>query len=110
MTSRGGRHWTVPKGNVPAHLTPGRAAAREAFEEAGLLGSVGGLIGSYTYRKRGDLYEVSVFPLDVTVSLPLWPEAFVRERRWVPMVEAVELVRHDSLRSLLAAAAELRFA
>lgn len=33
-------HWTFPKGGVGRHMTPAEAAAREAYEEAGVKGSV----------------------------------------------------------------------
>src|SRR3974390_1728946 len=49
-----GRRWTFPKGNVEAGLTCAQIAALEAFEEAGVHGSVEvAPFAHYTYRKRG---------------------------------------------------------
>jgi 8-oxo-dGTP pyrophosphatase MutT (NUDIX family) len=52
VTSRGTRRWIIPKGwpqrGMPAH----RAAALEAFEEAGVVGKVSKkTVGSYWYDK-----------------------------------------------------------
>ena len=102
VTTTGGRGWTIPKGNVPGGVSPKRAAAREAFEEAGLLGRVGEWMGSYGYRKQGAWRNVAVYPMEVAVTLPLWPEAFKRERRWMTLEDAMTAVRHEGLRGCLA--------
>ena len=42
ITSRRSRKWIIPKGNLMKSLAPHDAAAREAFEEAGAIGSIEG--------------------------------------------------------------------
>ena len=55
ITSRGAKRWIVPKGWPMDAKTPGAAAAREAWEEAGVRGRVtGGCLGVYSYTKEMD--------------------------------------------------------
>src|ERR1700755_1994635 len=51
LTSRETRRWIIPKGWPIRGMKPREVAAREAFEEAGLVGRVAGKrsIGSYNY-------------------------------------------------------------
>jgi 8-oxo-dGTP pyrophosphatase MutT (NUDIX family) len=40
LTSRGTGRWVIPKGWPMRNLAPGAAAAREAYEEAGVRGRI----------------------------------------------------------------------
>ena len=55
LTSRETRRWVIPKGWPMRKLSPGAAAAREAYEEAGLKGTIVSEkpIGHYRYDKHG---------------------------------------------------------
>ena len=82
------------------------AAAEEAREEAGVLGSARGQsIGSYTYRKRrpaGPIaIRVYVYLLEVREELASWPEQDQRERAWFELPDAVARVDEPELRDLL---------
>jgi predicted phosphate transport protein (TIGR00153 family) len=107
VTSRQTRRWVIPKGNPGAGLTPHAAAAREAEEEAGVLGAVCPTpIGSYRYRKRKGngaslMLDVDVFPLAVSEELPSWKESGERERRWFPLAEAANAVEETDLAELI---------
>src|ERR1700733_3988831 len=54
VTTRGARRWIIPRGWPIRNLTQAATAAQEAYEEAGLVGSVVGEqpIGLYHYEKR----------------------------------------------------------
>ena len=71
VTSRENGRWIIPKGWPKKRKAPYASAAREALEEAGVIGQVGrDPIGSYSYKKRlksGAVVacEVQVFPLEV---------------------------------------------
>ena len=53
ITSRESRRWVIPKGWPMKGRKPYEAAAREAYEEAGLLGEIGKRpLGFYLYEKR----------------------------------------------------------
>ncbi len=54
VRTKGGRHWTFPKGHIEKGETPWIAAAREALEEAGVRGSIEpGPFTVYPYEKYG---------------------------------------------------------
>lgn len=107
ITSRGTGRWIVPKGWPMAGLKPWRAAAREAYEEAGIVGEIAKrAAGRYDYQKRLEdgtvtTCEVDVFPLRVEEELPRWPEQDQRTRRWFSPEEASILVDEEGLQSLL---------
>lgn len=107
VTSRGTGRWVIPKGNPAVGLVPHSAAAQEAEEEAGVRGLVCPIpLGSYRYRKtRGNgaslMVDVDVFPLAVNVELDTWKEQTERERRWVTLPEAAEMVEEEDLRDLI---------
>lgn len=104
VTASSGPHWTVPKGHVEPDLSPADSAAKEAFEEAGLLGEVGTrCIGRYVYQKRGMSRVVELFPLLVERELKRWPEMDERRRRWMTVDEAASHVRSAELRCCLQA-------
>src|SRR3546814_3136682 len=70
ITSRETRRWIIPKGNPIRGLEAHQAAAREAFEEAGISGiACPAAIGQYTYEKRkrnGNRHLlVDVYPLEI---------------------------------------------
>ena len=53
VTSRETRRWIIPKGWPHKGKAPHDSAAREAFEEAGVVGAVGKrTVGSFPYQKR----------------------------------------------------------
>jgi 8-oxo-dGTP pyrophosphatase MutT (NUDIX family) len=108
ITSRNTRRWIIPKGWPIKGMKPAKSAAREAYEEAGVRGTVGGkAIGTFRYEKRRDdensavPCEVLVFPLLVKRQLKAWPEANERELRWLDPVDAASRVEEDGLRKLI---------
>ncbi len=110
ITSRETRRWVVPKGWPMKGLKNYEAAAREAYEEAGLIGRVGRrALGSYFYQKRLKsrdtvLCQVQVFRLEVRKQLKTWPEQHERECRWFSVPEAAEAVTEAGLAALIRAA------
>jgi 8-oxo-dGTP pyrophosphatase MutT (NUDIX family) len=107
ITTRGRGHWVIPKGWAEKGVPDHHLAAREAFEEAGLLGSTQAApIGAYTYRKRlpdgrRATCEVAVFALAVESRAADWPERGQRRNRWMPPQEAAALVQEPGLAQLL---------
>jgi 8-oxo-dGTP pyrophosphatase MutT (NUDIX family) len=107
ITSRETRRWVIPKGWPIKGLSPGMAAAREAYEEAGVEGYASlAEIGAYRYDKRlksGRLQavEVGVYSLQVSEERAEWPEMHQREKRWVTQSHAAELVDEPGLKSLI---------
>ena len=108
LTSRETRRWVIPKGWPMPGRKPREVAAQEAFEEAGILGTIVGKrpVGSYHYSKRlsahhSILCEVSVFLLRVEQQLDEWPEKGQRDRRWFTPSEAYEAVDEGGLAEIL---------
>jgi 8-oxo-dGTP pyrophosphatase MutT (NUDIX family) len=107
VTTRGRKRWIVPKGWPVPGLQPYESAAREAFEEAGLVGYVDPkAVGSFRYHKRlGPGRQVrctvEVFPLHVDHQRPNWLEKGERETRWLSAKKAASLVSEPELKKIL---------
>lgn len=108
VTTRRTRRWIVPKGWPIKGLNPPQSAAREAYEEAGIRGTVGAKsIGVFPYEKCLDANgvtvpcEVRLFPMFVKRQLETWPEAHEREARWFEPAKALSAVKDASLRELI---------
>jgi len=107
VTSSAGR-WILPKGWPMPHRPPHRAARIESWEEAGVAkGKVGRKpVGDYISIKRtesGDDVPVlhKVYAIRVRELVDDFPEAGRRERIWVPVEEAAQMVDEEGLRDLL---------
>jgi 8-oxo-dGTP pyrophosphatase MutT (NUDIX family) len=107
VTSRDTRRWIIPKGWPKKGKSPHHSAAREAFEEAGVVGAVGKRsVGSFSYEKRlkdgGSVEcEVRVFPLQVKRQSKQWPEMQERKVRWLTASEAAEKVKEPMLGAII---------
>ncbi|HTG61197.1 MAG TPA: NUDIX hydrolase [Terriglobia bacterium] len=108
MTSRDTGRWIIPKGNIKPGTTPSKAAAQEAFEEAGVKGTIVSStpLGVYTYAKKLGSGEarsatVEVFLLQVKKQVKKWPEKGERKLAWVSAKKAVELVEEPGVVPLL---------
>jgi 8-oxo-dGTP pyrophosphatase MutT (NUDIX family) len=107
VTSRGRQRWIIPKGWPHIGRAPCDSAAREAFEEAGVLGVVGRrALGSFRYKKRLKkgrvaVFSVHVFPLNVARQRKQWPEKNQRDIKWVSVKEAAEAVQNARLREII---------
>ena len=107
VTTRGTGRWIIPKGWPMKSRKPHRAAAIEAFEEAGAVGKTDKQsIGIYEYEKRLEdgskvPCNVTVFPLPVKRLHDEWPEAGHRVRQWFEPEEAAALVKEPDLAQIL---------
>jgi 8-oxo-dGTP pyrophosphatase MutT (NUDIX family) len=107
VTSRETRRWIIPKGWPQKGKAPHHSAAREAYEEAGVVGAVGRRsVGSFAYKKRYNngrvmACEVHVFPLKVKRQRKQWPERRQREVKWVSAKEAAKKVQEPKLSAII---------
>lgn len=112
ITSRETGRWVIPKGWPIEGLSSAEAAAREAWEEAGVRGRVQAVpLGAYLYDKitgpaRSRRCNVAVFALQVDELKSRFPEAGERRRSWFSAREAATLVAEPDLNALLTAVAE----
>src|SRR5437868_10201092 len=90
VSSRSGKRWVVPKGNLEPGKTAGEIALQEAWEEAGLAGVLHhDPVGSYLYDKAGLTCYVVVYLLHVTQFVDEYPEREMRERCWVSFAQSL---------------------
>ncbi len=107
VTTRETGRWVIPKGWPMVGKSPRAAAAREALEEAGVVGKAGRRrLGAYVYPKvlkSGETVacRVSVFPLAVTEQKAQWREQDQRQTRWFTPVEAAEIVLEPGLSAII---------
>lgn len=107
ITSRETGRWVIPKGWPVAGLTPSAAAAREAWEEAGVVGRIcDKALGEYLYDKVNSPVlatrcSVAVFPLRVEALKRRFPEAGERRRQWFAAEHAADLVAEPDLARML---------
>jgi 8-oxo-dGTP pyrophosphatase MutT (NUDIX family) len=107
VTSRERRRWIIPKGWPKKGKSPRRSAAREAFEEAGVIGSVARRpVGSFCYEKllkNGGVVvcKVRVFPLQVKRQTDEWPEKAEREVKWLSARKAAKQVNEPELGDII---------
>ncbi|NJK66517.1 MAG: NUDIX hydrolase [Richelia sp. CSU_2_1] len=103
ITSSTGKRWVIPKGLIEPDMTSEDSAAKEAWEEAGLLGKVfSDSIGTYEYYKSSyTCCQVEVFLLQVQTVLENWPEASKRKRQWISIPKAIRRVDEPELKLIL---------
>lgn len=108
ITSRDTGRWVIPKGWPIPGLAPEAAAAQEAWEEAGVQGTVNPLcVGRYGYQKclpgRASVpCAVAVYGLRVEDLAKTFPEVKLRRRKWFPLAEAATLVAEPELATIIA--------
>jgi 8-oxo-dGTP pyrophosphatase MutT (NUDIX family) len=107
VTSRETGRWIIPKGWPMKRKAPHTSAAREALEEAGVVGTVGReSVGTYSYKKRlsnGAIVtcEVRVFPLEVKRQEKQWLEKAEREFHWFSSTGAAKAVQEPALSDII---------
>jgi 8-oxo-dGTP pyrophosphatase MutT (NUDIX family) len=107
ITSRDTGRWVIPKGWQVASLDGAASAAQEAWEEAGVTGTISQQpLGRYGYDKvlTGAMSlpcAVSVYPLRVMALARKFPERSQRRRKWFTAEKAARKVAEPDLRTLL---------
>ncbi|MFM7116425.1 MAG: NUDIX hydrolase [Planctomycetota bacterium] len=106
VTGRRSGRWGFPKGGVTGGNSLLSAALDEAREEAGLVGKIhGNQLGQYSYRKKGKVFEVLMWLMQVESALENWQESGDRSRVWVKLAEARRLLDRPHLDQLVMLAA-----
>ncbi len=109
ITTRDTGRWIVPRGWPEVGEEFNAAAAREAREEAGILGKIAPReAGRYFYSKivsGGDAVrcDVLVYPLEVNDVASKWKEKGQRDRKWVSVAKAAGMVTEPGLGEIITA-------
>jgi len=96
--THGGATWALPGGALDSHEDPVTAAAREAWEEAGIHPSHLEVVGIYSDDHGNWRYDTVIAHVDGDAGAHIAnPEA--DEVRWVQLHEVVEYDLHPGLRA-----------
>lgn len=102
ITTRRNKRYIIPKGWRMKGRSDAEAAAQEAREEAGIVGTVSKHpVGQYFYWKElprmSIQIRVSVYTLAVSEQLWQWPEQSQRSRIWVHPDRAAFMISDRAL-------------
>jgi 8-oxo-dGTP pyrophosphatase MutT (NUDIX family) len=108
ISRRRSKKWGIPKGKLAPTLNFPENAAKEAFEEAGVIGYISPTsVGMFRARKKSTsdppiqhTIEVWVYLLEVAELAVNWPEKGKREIRWVTCEDAARQFREPVLSQL----------
>ncbi|XP_075967950.1 diphosphoinositol polyphosphate phosphohydrolase NUDT4B isoform X1 [Anarhichas minor] len=93
-SSRHPEQWIVPGGGMEPEEEPCGAAVREVFEEAGVKGKLGRLLGVFE-QNQDRKHRTYVYVLTVTETLEAWEDSvnIGRKREWFPVDEAIKVLQ-----------------
>ncbi|XP_051824740.1 diphosphoinositol polyphosphate phosphohydrolase 3-beta-like [Antechinus flavipes] len=85
--------WIVPGGGMEPEEEPGAAAVREVYEEAGVRGKLGRLLGLFENLERK--HRTHVYVLAVTEILEDWEDSvnIGRKRQWFKVEDAIKVLQ-----------------
>jgi len=100
--------WVLPKGGAEEDETIEQSALRETWEEAGAVGSISEVIGTFTDEKAipEKSTEFHFFELKLVRLAEDWPEAHKRRRKWMTYGDARRALL-DNKRKQLAEALDM---
>jgi 8-oxo-dGTP pyrophosphatase MutT (NUDIX family) len=97
----------IPKGWPMPGKSLAQAAEREAYEEAGVEGTIDPQpIGQFDHVKQGSIIgslkvRILVHPMVVLRELANWPEHDQRQRKWFKLKDAAEQVDSRELGAMI---------
>lgn len=93
-SSRYPDRWIVPGGGMEPEEEPGGAAVREVYEEAGVKGKLGRLLGIFE-QNQDRKHRTYVYVLTVTEILEDWEDSVSigRKREWFKIEDAIKVLQ-----------------
>ncbi len=102
VTSIRKKNWIVPKGYIEFNLTPFESAKKEAYEEAGVVGSNETIeVGQFILEKKNRKELVKVYTMEVDEELDDYLEKNLRKRKWFNFDEAMEKVSNPQIKNFI---------
>jgi len=93
ITSIRKKKWIIPKGFIEFNLSAFESAKKEAFEEAGVIGTNETIeLGSFTIKKYSGRTNIVVYSMEVEKFKDDYPEKNLRKRKWYSVEEAIETI------------------
>jgi 8-oxo-dGTP pyrophosphatase MutT (NUDIX family) len=93
ITSIRKKKWIIPKGFIEFNLSAFESAKKEAFEEAGVIGTNETIeLGSFTITKYGGRTNIVVYSMEVEKFKDDYPEKNLRKRKWYSVEEAIKTI------------------
>jgi ADP-ribose pyrophosphatase YjhB (NUDIX family) len=104
ITSLKKKKWVIPKGFIEFNLTPFESAKKEAYEEAGVIGSNETIeLGFFGNQKSIGICHVKVYAMEVIKMLDEYPEMLQRKRKWFNIQEASAAVEVKEISDMITA-------
>lgn len=95
-------NWIVPKGYIEFNLTPFESAKKEAYEEAGVIGSnETHEAGVFKQVKSIGTCLIKVFTMEVLEELDDYPEKKLRQRKWFQLEEAARQISIPQIKKII---------
>jgi len=102
VTSSNGKRWVIPKGLIEPGQSAGEAALQEAWEEAGLVGTLDPEpLGTFLYDKWCGTCHVTVYRMHISEVAQNWPEGDLRQRTWLSAAGALERIDDPGLADIV---------
>jgi 8-oxo-dGTP pyrophosphatase MutT (NUDIX family) len=102
ITSIRKKRWIVPKGFIEFNLSAFESAKKEAYEEAGVLGTNETIeLGTFDMNKYGGELSIKVFSMEVVEEHEDYPEKNLRKRKWFPIEEAEKKINFPEIGELI---------
>jgi 8-oxo-dGTP pyrophosphatase MutT (NUDIX family) len=93
ITSIKKNRWIIPKGYIEFNLTPFESAKKEAYEEAGVLGSNETIeLGTFPIKNSVENRNIKIFSMEVIKVLDDYPEKNMRKRKWFKIKDAASSI------------------
>ena len=103
ITSVKKKKWVIPKGFIEFNLSPFESAKKEAYEEAGILGTNETIeLGYFANQKSIGICHVKVYAMEVTEMLEDYPDKILRKRKWFTIKEASSTIQVKEISEMIA--------
>ncbi|HKB85420.1 MAG TPA: NUDIX domain-containing protein [Ignavibacteriaceae bacterium] len=103
ITSIKKKKWIIPKGYIEFNLTPFESAKKEAFEEAGIIGSNETFeLGTIELKKGMGVTHMKIFSMEIIKILEDYPDKEMRKRKWFSTEEASAKVSIPEIPGMIA--------
>lgn len=91
ITSRSNANrWIFPKGQPEADKSSKEVAVNEAFEEAGIIGTIRGKVIKIEVAKKTETVLYKLYPFKISRICRKWPERGIRARKFVKPEKALK--------------------